>query len=319
MNFSSQLRGIRIICNQWSLPEWLYVRLLPLLLFFFVGRHWIGKSNQSLGAEIGLAVARKNHKFITRNGYLFSLNEERSHGKASWEAKRAHSLERRLFVQSDKIVVTTESMKEKIIELYHTDPHKIVVIPNYVDIDLFTPLSVAKKRKFTIGFVGRLVKNKNPEALLQAIQGLDIRLVMVGGGQLAKQLEELAKAQGSELQIMGILPNNQIPAILNQCDLFVLPSLYEGHPKSLLEAMACGLAVIATDVPGNRELIRHEVDGILCGTSRSELRQAILMLNENATLRRRLGQNARRRVVEEFSLDRIAKMEMDLLREMSAS
>jgi len=154
---------------------------------------------------------------------------------------------------------------------------------------------------------------------LQAIQGLDIRLVMVGGGQLAKQLEELAKAQGSELQIMGILPNNQIPAILNQCDLFVLPSLYEGHPKSLLEAMACGLAVIATDVPGNRELIRHEVDGILCGTSRSELRQAILMLNENATLRRRLGQNARRRVVEEFSLDRIAKMEMDLLREMSAS
>jgi glycosyltransferase involved in cell wall biosynthesis len=141
----------------------------------------------------------------------------------------------------------------------------------------------------------------------------------VGGGPLLATLKQKAQEQGTDVVFAGNIPNDQLPRLLNQCDLFVLPSLYEGHPKALLEAMACALPVIATDAPGNRELIRHEVDGILCGTSANEIRKAVVRLKENKTLRMQLGENARRRVVEEFSIDRVAKLEMDLLRDMSLS
>jgi glycosyltransferase involved in cell wall biosynthesis len=320
LNFSSQIPDMKIICNRWSLPESWYIRFLPILIWLAVGKEWIGKSNQILGADIGLSVARKaSQKFIVRGGYVFSLNSERAHGIDSQEADYARTLEATVFAKADKVVVTTESSAKEIRKRYSLPTSKIVVIPNYVDTDVFRRVPVEKGENIRIGYIGRLVEAKNPLALLNAISGLPISLYMVGGGPLLATLRQKAQEQGSEVIFAGYIPNSQLPQILNQCDLFVLPSLYEGHPKSLLEAMACALPVIATDVPGNRELIRHEVDGILCGTSADEIRKAILRLKENKTLRTQLGENARRHVVEEFSLDRVAKMEMELLREMSVS
>ena len=320
LDLSSQIPEAKIICNRWSLPQSWYIRFLPILVWLAVGKEWIGKSNQILGADIGLSVAHNvDQKFIVRGGYVFSLNSERAHGVDSQEANYARTLEAAVFAKADKIVVTTESSAKEIRKRYSLPTSKIVVIPNYVDTDVFRRIPVEKGENIRIGYIGRLVEAKNPLALLDAISGLSVSLYMVGGGPLRATLRQKAQEQGSEVIFAGYIPNSQLPQILNQCDLFVLPSLYEGHPKSLLEAMACALPVIATDVPGNRELIRHEVDGILCGTSAAEIRKAILRLRENKTLRTQLGENARRHVVEEFSLDRVAKMEMELLREMSVS
>jgi glycosyltransferase involved in cell wall biosynthesis len=320
LDLSSQIPDAKIICNRWSLPQSWYIRFLPILVWLAVGKKWIGKSNQILGADIGLSVAYNvDQKFIVRGGYIFSLNSERVHGVDSQEADYARTLEAAVFAKADKVVVTTESSAKEIRKRYSLPTSKIVVIPNYVDTDVFRMMPVEKGKNIRIGYIGRLVEAKNLLALLDAISGLSVSLYVVGGGPLLATLRQKAQEQGSEVIFAGYLPNNQLPQILNQCDLFVLPSLYEGHPKSLLEAMACALPVIATDVPGNRELIRHEFDGILCGTSADEIRKAILRLKENKTLRTQLGENARRHVVEEFSLDRVAKMEMELLREMSVS
>ena len=99
--------------------------------------------------------------------------------------------------------------------------------------------------------------------------------------------------------------------------IFVLPSLYEGHPKTILEAMACGASVVGADSPGIRELIRHGKTGYLCGTDPQSIRVALEELLAHLTLRRELGSNARQYVVENYSLAKIGKMELTMLKEVA--
>ena len=318
LNFAVQIPGIKIICNRWSLPENWYIRLLPYLIRMTVGKKWIGKSNQTLGADIGLTVTRRaGQKFIARAGYLFSLNAERSHGSDSKEARYARVLEKEVFEHADRIVVTTKAIANEVKRRYFILDPKIVVIPNYVDTDLFFPGSREKGDGNRICYVGRMVAAKNFLTLLEAISDLSASLFVVGTGPLLEVAKQKAHKQKNNVTFWGNVPNNKLPQILNQCNLFVLPSLYEGHPKSLLEAMACGLPVIATNVPGNNDLIRHEIDGYLCGSSPGEIREAIRRLMGDKALCQRLEKNARARVVKEFSLNRIVELEMNLLKEMS--
>ena len=112
------------------------------------------------------------------------------------------------------------------------------------------------------------------------------------------------------------MANHELPDILNNADLYVHPSLYEGHPKALLEAMACGLPVVATDVPGTREVISHGETGFLCGTSASEIRQALVEVLDNQELRARMGANAAKFVQKNASLDHVLELEIGLLEAM---
>jgi glycosyltransferase involved in cell wall biosynthesis len=111
------------------------------------------------------------------------------------------------------------------------------------------------------------------------------------------------------------VPNSELPGYLNRAGLFILPSFYEGHPKALIEAMACGLPVIGADSPGIRELIRHGETGYLCGTEPESIREAIQDLLDSPTLSAQMGHHARQFVIENYSLDRIAELELALLKE----
>jgi glycosyltransferase involved in cell wall biosynthesis len=96
---------------------------------------------------------------------------------------------------------------------------------------------------------------------------------------------------------------DDVPRILGTLDVFVLPSLIEGFSYSILEAMAAGLPVVATDVGGNSELVRDEVTGYLMPTKKPRvLADILLRLAADETLRARLGTKARQRVEENFSL-----------------
>src|SRR3546814_21078926 len=95
--------------------------------------------------------------------------------------------------------------------------------------------------------------------------------------------------------------------MINAGRIFVLPSSYEGHPKTLLEAMACGAAVIGTDVPGIREVIEDGRTGLLCAPTAAALREAIERLLSDEPLRRRMGGNARQQIEMPASLDRVAE------------
>ena len=126
------------------------------------------------------------------------------------------------------------------------------MIPNYVDTELFAPAPSEDRRQNRLLYVGSFNQVKNPlELLFEALEGMDAELVMVGRGSLAEGLAHEAAERRLPVKFLGNLPNHELPRLFNSATAFVMPSLIEGHPKALLEAMGCGVQVIGTNVPGD--------------------------------------------------------------------
>lgn len=316
--YAARLGGIRVHCNRWRASPQLYERYVTKVMPWSWRGPVVVKSNQVQGAEIALAAARRRGKpFIARCGYLPSDNMERSHGADSPETKRAQALERHVFSAADRVVVTTTTMRETVIRRYQLRADGVRVIPNYVDTSLFAPSGDESRRPTQLLYVGRLDEEKNPRALLAAIEGMDVELVMVGKGSQGEALHREASERRLRVRFLGNVPNQELPRLLNSSAALVMPSLIEGHPKALLEAMACAVPVIGTNVPGIRELLIHRVTGLLCEPSPESLRTAIKDVLDHRQLGARLGAAARSYVADRFSLERVVDMELALLDEVA--
>lgn len=314
LQFTDRIPSIRIICNRWGLPRQYYERLLTSVAPMFWHRNTVIKSNQLKGAEIALKAAERfGFSFIARCGYLHSGIMAHQHGTDSPELLKAQALEKKVFSGANHVVVTTPAIRQTIIQNYQIKEEVITVIPNYVDTKTFRPTPSSPKAKTRICFVGRLSEEKNLIALFNAIRNLNVELFIIGNGVLKEQLKQKAKDDHLSVRFLGTISNNELPHVLHTVNLFILPSLYEGHPKVLLEAMACGLPVIGADVTGIRELISHKENGYLCGTSPEKIRTAIQAVLEDEGLRTKMGRNARAFIQKNFSLERIAEMELTLL------
>ena len=195
------------------------------------------------------------------------------------------------------------------------DPNaNIMVIPNGIDIEEFRPLSKGKNEENHILFVGRLDSyRKGVHFLLQALKKLNeeklpCKLTIIGDGPYRPRLEKLARALNlRNTEFLGHIPNERLPVYYNQADMFVLPSCAEGMSNVILEAMACGLPVIATNVGGNPELVENEETGLLVPPENVEaLHASFKKLLSDKKLRERMGSSGRKKVEEYFTWDRIA-------------
>jgi len=274
------------------------------------------KTNQTRGADAALAAARRFGKpFIARCGYMWSQVAISQHGNDSDAAREAVAVEAEVFSAADRVIVTTEAMRQDVAGRLPSVEPRVRVVPNYVDTDRFCPSHACGGRRRRLCFVGRLNQDeKNLRALVAAIDGLDVELDLIGNGPLRDELLQAA-ARDPRLHVLGSVPNEHLPEHLRAADAFVLPSFYEGHPKALLEAMACGLPVITTNVPGVRELIQNGHTGWLCDTDAESLRAGIQAVLSDAALADRMGVNARRYVVEHCSLSRVIELELAIYRE----
>jgi len=155
---------------------------------------------------------------------------------------------------------------------------------------------------------------KNLDNLLRAMQGTGLALKAYGSGPLRGELDRLAAGLGVPVEWCGRVPNERVPEAMNRGQVFVLCSLYEGSPKVLLEAMACGACVVATDVPGIRDVVEDGVTGILCrGTGPEALRAGLMRAAQDQALAARLGRAARDEVCRRYSLDRLLEREAAVL------
>ena len=316
LRYAPKLEGIRILCNRWNLRLGRYMRLLPLLHILALAQTSIIKTNQTAGAGLALKVKRLYSKpMIARCGYMWSEFASRSFGADSPQVMEAQRTEARVFRGAERVVVTTAAMKQTVVSSYGLSGAKVRVIPNYVCTDHFHPLPELRCPG-TLCFVGRLDLQKNVGALIEALTGLPYRLTVVGDGVLREDLEARAAQFNVDVEFISRVPHLQLPQIMNQAEVFIQPSLYEGHPKTLIEAMSCGLPVIGADSPGIGELLQHDVTGYLCGIDPPSIRAAICEVMGDAALRARLGQNAQQYVVEHFTLERVLQMELDLYAEM---
>jgi glycosyltransferase involved in cell wall biosynthesis len=306
-----------VLDNRLRLPGRLYQLLLKSGLTIRGKGPAVVKTNQMQGADLALRAARRaGHAFVARCGYLPSNIATWRQGPDSPEAQRWFRLEARVLNAADRAVVTTPAMAGTLAFRYGVDPERIRVIPNFVDTDLFAPQGPELKRGDLVLYVGRLHDEKNLEPLLLAMEGLGAELHLVGEGPLRPALEALVKERGLGVRFLGRVANQDLPALLRQATVFVLPSKGEHHPKALIEAMACGAAVLGSDAPGIREIIAHEKSGLLCGLAAEDIHQGLRRLLGDEPLRARLGLAARAQMVADFSFQRVLDLELCMLSEI---
>jgi len=309
-----QLDGFRVLSNRWRLPEWLYVLCLPRLHRRALVQCDVFKSNQTNGAEVARRCARILRKpFVSRCGYLWSEFAARQAGPGSAEHRRALEVERTVFGDAARVVVTTDAMAAAVRQAVPAAASRLVVMPNYVDTDHFAPGAAPGPGDRAV-FVGRLAEQKNLPLLLEAIRGRRLHLTVIGDGPQRALVTEFAATHPQQLSWQARVPASDLPGVLREAGIFILPSRYEGHPKALLEAMACGLAIVATDAPGIREVVEHERTGLLCAPDPASLGAALDRLVADAGLRERLGAAARSEAMARYALSGLARREADLLR-----
>lgn len=303
-------KNCKLIPNSTKLHRYIYSLFLPLLK-----RHEIKKCHVLRGLQISGGIPAIVAKIIYRKRYVINYGYDYARF-ATIEDKPIQSflyklIESPLVKFADAVIVTSTEIRKKLIRKIKSK--KVYLLPNGVDTKLFKPLKLKHHRKLTIMYLGRLAKQKNLSAILEGIKNQkNVRVIFFGEGPEKYNLMNLARKHKISLQIQKPVVWEKIPKILTQADIFVLPSLHEGNPKILLEAMSCGKAVIGANVTGIRKLIKNDENGLLCETNPKSIGMAINKL-KNFNLRQKLGASARKYILENFDIDRILKKEVNLL------
>ncbi len=198
----------------------------------------------------------------------------------------------------------------------------IKVIPNGVDAEVYSPGDRDWELPRLL-FVGRVVYQKGIDILLQALgnlKDLPWELTIVGDGPERAALEALTKALEirDRVKFAGWLHDDALLDAYRWANLFTYASRHEGMPNAVLEAMACGLPVLATRIAGNEELVIHKKTGILVEPEDGQaFKFALHHLLQDAEARRQLGEAARRRVVGHYPWSRAAGNYVELLERIS--
>ncbi len=208
------------------------------------------------------------------------------------------SVGRVILRSSSKIICVSADVEAHMRSLGVPD-FKLSVVPNGVDLNLFQPSSHVYRGAPLVVSVGRLIFNKGPAVLLAAAKllrrdGLKFQIAFVGDGPLRSKLKREVQRAGLEGFVLFMGHRTDIHEILQRAAIFVRPSFSEGMSLAVLEAMACGLPVIVTDVSGSRELIEDGVQGFIVQSGDAEeLARRIKSILINRELGRDLGRAAR--------------------------
>lgn len=220
------------------------------------------------------------------------------------------------------------SVSEAVAETLRDAPghRQVMVLPNGVNVETFVPPSARSGEVTRVLYVGLLTPRKGIVDLLQASRSLHQErvvheLILVGGtpdeGEQAER--EVREHLGDDVHLGGTVTHAKMPDVFREADVFCLPSWYEAMPLSVLEAMACGLPVVATDVGDvGRLVIDGETGLVVPRQDPARLAEALGVLLRDAELRATMGAAGRARAVAEFSADVLISRLSDLYTELGA-
>jgi len=202
---------------------------------------------------------------------------------------------------------------------------KALYICNAIDLSRFQSVDKYPELRvedaFVVGSIGRLTEGKGYEVLLEAAQLVlkkmpRVKFIIIGEGDAINVLKKKSVDLGIERQVIFTGARIDVEHLLRQMDVFVLPSFWEGLSTAILESMASGIPIIATNIPGNREIIEDLVNGLLVPPGDAlQLADAILTALQNRDLRIKLSQNALD-TVKHFSIQRVATQHQRLYYEL---
>ena len=230
----------------------------------------------------------------------------------------------KIITRSDRVITLCSQSYAEALQAGFSD-FQIIQIPNGVDADYFKPAAIEKRADNRIIFIGRLDQWKGVDFLIRAFKillagAVPAHLDILGDGPDREKLQQ----QAADLGLQDVLTFHGavhgVAPYLQHASLFVLPSLSEGMPNVVLEAMACGLPVIATRVGGIVDIIDNEKNGSLVDAQRpDQLYEAMKQLLTDKELAQRLGRAARKTIEERFSLPVIVNRYSTLYQELTAS
>lgn len=217
---------------------------------------------------------------------------------------------------ADAVIVTTQELADHVAR--NVGAAKVHLIPNGVDTELFRPIARVPGPARKILYVGRLSGEKNLDTLVEATGKLlgrfDLELSFVGDGPLRSSLEARARALGIPTRFSPFVDHRRLPGFLAEADAFVLPSLTEGHPKVLLEAMSCGVPCVASNVGGIRAILVDGETGLLFDPGDPDaLTRKLERVLVDQEFARSLVSRARAQIVKKYNLVALVEQEIELL------
>ena len=327
LQYAKRMPGIKILCNRFGLPAKTYLRRVHQAHALSLLRSQALKSH----VTTALISALRAHwawrtPLIVRLSFNWSESARVKQPGNAPLAKRVDELERAALARASHIMAATQDIADALIAKDPGAAAKLSLIPNYVDDGLFRRIPTEKR--YDLVFVGRMNRHKNLIALLEAVERLGLSIAMIGdiSAHVRENAEDkpyfaMVKERFGDLQgrvhWLGRIKNEELPRYINQARAFVLPSLIEGHPRALVEAMACGMPIIASDVYGIRSMIEHGATGYLCETDAASIARAVSRVLAAPALMETIGANARRFALERYSLDQLVEREYDLLKDVA--
>jgi glycosyltransferase involved in cell wall biosynthesis len=155
--------------------------------------------------------------------------------------------------RADYVISVSEFLEQEAVK-HGVKKERVTTVYSGVTHDLFKPLNIGQEKgKFTLCFVGRLVRSKGLEYLIEAVKNLDVQVIVLGDGE-KRYVENLKRKAPKNLRFLGRIEHKKVPKYINYSDILVSPSLSEGLPRTILEAMACGKPILATSVSGTPEI-----------------------------------------------------------------
>jgi len=238
---------------------------------------------------------------------------------------------RKVIETADRVTAVSDELAGQVTEMA-ASRRPVVTVRGGVDTERFYPMEEKEHLRAELGLpvdgtgfisVCRLNRNKGVFELIQAFQRTsaafeDAWLVLVGDGPEAEALRQIVSESGLEDRVIfaGVRPNELIPKWLNAADVFVLASHAEGLPNVLLEAMACGLPVVATKVGGAEEATGAGSGLLVNPADADDLATAMQSLAGSRILRQRMGDTARDRIGEHFQWSRVADEYISIYQEI---
>ncbi len=243
------------------------------------------------------------------------------HNMDTWETRRQRWMDRFLCRWRDGVIAVSERVKQDVIENLHLPLEKCYVLYNGIDIERYSNAEIPRGLREELGIresdilvtmVARLVPQKNHHMVVEAAEDIvrrepRIKFMFVGDGKLREELEQQARERGIGQHVIFTGKRDDIPSLLEISDISILPSFKEGFSNAIIEAMASGLPVIASDVGGNPEAIEHDQCGyIIQPEDKEKFIAYTLRLAQDEDLRQRMSNNAAERA-KKFSISEMVE------------
>lgn len=317
---------VSVICNEKGLDEASYLAGVPAKVRALLAgaKSAMVKTNQMMGGHVAVSIARNLREaglrvgLEARGGYHWSRFAAFDQGAGSPVARDAMLRERELCLAADMVVGTSPAMVGDLTWAHGLDPERTLLIPNYVLPDI--PVrGAAERQKHTVLFAGQLVARKRVDMIIEAIAllretGAEADLLIIGTGPEEARLKALAAERGVPATFEPRMPHEEMLERMSKCTVYMQASSMEGHPKTVIEAMATGAPVIVTTSPGLGRVVQHGMTGLVMPPDPAAFARALEGLLGDEAWREALGTAAMAEVTRSMSLDCVVEMDLGVHR-----